>query len=46
MTGKEATDIDLLNTVRENFNARHVFKSAISAVKAVNRIKATYSKEQ
>ncbi|KAI9473454.1 MAG: kinase-like domain-containing protein [Benjaminiella poitrasii] len=39
MTGREAKDIDILDTVRENFNARRTFKSAISAVKAMNRIK-------
>jgi serine/threonine protein kinase len=40
MTGRQAKDIDILNTVRENFNARRTFKSAISAVKAMNRIRA------
>lgn len=40
MTGQQAKDIDLLDTVRENFNARRTFKSAISAVKAMNRIRA------
>lgn len=40
MTAQQAKDIDLLDTVRENFNARRTFKSAISAVKAMNRIKA------
>lgn len=40
MTGQQARDIDLLDTVRENFNARRTFKSAISAVKAMNRIRA------
>ncbi|KAG2234418.1 hypothetical protein INT48_007166 [Thamnidium elegans] len=40
MCGKQAKDIDLLDTVRENFNARRTFKSAISAVKAINRIRS------
>lgn len=40
MTGKQAKDIDLLDTMRENFNARRTFKSAISAVKAINRIRS------
>lgn len=40
MTGRQAKDIDLLDTVRENFNARRTFKSAISAVKAMNRIRS------
>ncbi|KAG2199708.1 hypothetical protein INT47_012844 [Mucor saturninus] len=40
MTGQQAKDIDLLDTVRENFNARRTFKSAISAVKAMNRIRS------
>lgn len=40
MTGQQAKDIDLLDTVRENFNARRTFKSAVSAVKAMNRIRA------
>lgn len=40
MTTEQARDIDLLDTVRENFNARRTFKSAVSAVRAVNRISA------
>ncbi|KAI9366354.1 kinase-like domain-containing protein [Pilaira anomala] len=39
MTSEVGKDIDLLDTVRENFNARRTFKSAISAVKAMNRIR-------
>jgi calcium/calmodulin-dependent protein kinase I len=39
MTGRQAKDVDLLDTVRENFNARRTFKSAISAVQAMNRIR-------
>lgn len=39
MTGVQAKDIDLLDTVRENFNARRTFKSAIRAVKAMNRLR-------
>lgn len=40
MTGKHAKDINILDTVRENFNARRTFKSAVSAVKAMNRLRA------
>jgi calcium/calmodulin-dependent protein kinase I len=40
MTGKHAKDINILDTVRENFNARRAFKSAVSAVKAMNRLRA------
>ncbi|KAI8991909.1 kinase-like domain-containing protein [Mycotypha africana] len=40
MTGQKAKEIDLLDTVIENFNARRTFKSAVSAVKAMNRIRA------
>lgn len=40
MTGDRAREIDLLETVRENFNARRTFKSAVSAVKAMNRMRA------
>ncbi|RCI03121.1 hypothetical protein CU098_012728, partial [Rhizopus stolonifer] len=40
MTGQQATDIDLLDTVRDNFNARRKFRSAVSAVKAINRMRA------
>ncbi|KAI8371470.1 kinase-like domain-containing protein [Radiomyces spectabilis] len=39
MTGHEATDIDILTTVRENFNAKRTFKSAVRAVKAMNRMR-------
>ncbi|KAI7906378.1 kinase-like domain-containing protein [Cokeromyces recurvatus] len=39
MTGDEAKDIDILNTVRENFNARRTFKSAVRAISAVNHIR-------
>ncbi|KAI8074091.1 kinase-like domain-containing protein [Gongronella butleri] len=40
MTGKDALDVDILDTVRENFNARRKFKSAIRAVKAMNRLRS------
>jgi serine/threonine protein kinase len=40
MTGEHAKDINILDTVRENFNARRTFKSAVSAVKAMNRLRA------
>ncbi|KAI8375417.1 kinase-like domain-containing protein [Choanephora cucurbitarum] len=41
MTEEQTNDIDLLDTVRENFNARRKFRSAISAVKAMNRMRAS-----
>ncbi|ORX62798.1 Pkinase-domain-containing protein [Hesseltinella vesiculosa] len=41
MTGNDAMDVDILDTVRENFNARHKFKSAVRAVRAMNRLRST-----
>jgi calcium/calmodulin-dependent protein kinase I len=43
MMGKKATDFDLLGTVRQNFNARHTFKSAVNAVAVVNYMKSLSS---
>ncbi|KAI9309537.1 kinase-like domain-containing protein [Cunninghamella echinulata] len=40
MTGNEALDVDILDTVRTNFNARGKFKSAVRAVKAMNRMRS------
>ncbi|KAI8096632.1 kinase-like domain-containing protein [Halteromyces radiatus] len=40
MTGNEALDVDILDTVRENFNAKRKFKSAVRAVKAMNRMRS------
>ncbi|KAI8327911.1 kinase-like domain-containing protein [Chlamydoabsidia padenii] len=40
MTGKDALDVDILDTVRDNFNARRKFKSAVRAVKAMNRMRS------
>ncbi|CAO3587650.1 unnamed protein product [Absidia cylindrospora] len=43
MTGKDALDVDILDTVRDNFNARRKFKSAVRAVKAMNRMRSSSS---
>ncbi|CAO3608270.1 unnamed protein product [Cunninghamella blakesleeana] len=40
MTGNDALDVDILDTVRTNFNARSKFKSAVRAVKAMNRMRS------
>ncbi|KAI9271966.1 kinase-like domain-containing protein [Sporodiniella umbellata] len=39
MTSEDIQDIDILNTVRENFNPRRKLKSAVNAVKVMNRLK-------
>ncbi|KAI9478414.1 MAG: kinase-like domain-containing protein [Benjaminiella poitrasii] len=39
MTGNTAGEIDILNTVRENFNPRRTLKSAVGAIRAMNRLK-------
>ncbi|KAI8979153.1 kinase-like domain-containing protein [Mycotypha africana] len=43
LTGKEATDVDILSSVRENFNARKVLKGAVGAVQAMNRLQKSAS---
>ncbi|KAK4511815.1 uncharacterized protein ATC70_003814 [Mucor velutinosus] len=40
MTSSDINDIDILETVRENFNPRRTLKSAVGAVRAMNRLKA------
>ncbi|PHZ16102.1 serine-threonine protein kinase [Rhizopus microsporus ATCC 52813] len=40
MNSEEAKDVDLLDTVKENFNPRRVFRSAVSAIKVMNRIRS------
>lgn len=40
MTGEDATDIDILDTVRENFNPRRTLKNAVRAVSAMNRLRS------
>lgn len=40
MTGSDATDIDILPAVRENFNPRRTLKNAVRAVSAMNRLRA------
>ncbi|ORE02826.1 Pkinase-domain-containing protein [Rhizopus microsporus var. microsporus] len=39
MTGDNANDIDILQTVRENFNPRRTLKSAVGAIRAMNRLR-------
>ncbi|KAI8077393.1 kinase-like domain-containing protein [Gilbertella persicaria] len=39
MTSNNANDIDILDTVRENFNPRRTLKSAVGAIRAMNRLK-------
>ncbi|KAF7727241.1 hypothetical protein EC973_007854 [Apophysomyces ossiformis] len=46
MTGKEASDIDILDTVRENFNPRRTLKKAVKAVAAMNRMRTGLSSMQ
>ncbi|KAG0167751.1 hypothetical protein DFQ28_005712 [Apophysomyces sp. BC1034] len=46
MTGTEATDIDILDTVRENFNPRRTLKKAVKAVAAMNRMRTGLSAMQ
>ncbi|KAI8368381.1 kinase-like domain-containing protein [Choanephora cucurbitarum] len=41
MTTNSATDIDILDTVRTNFNPRRTLKSAVSAIRAMNRLKTS-----
>ncbi|KAI8638749.1 kinase-like domain-containing protein [Parasitella parasitica] len=39
MTSNDINDIDILDTVRENFNPRRALKSAVGAIRAMNRLK-------
>lgn len=39
MTSSDINDIDILDTVRENFNPRRTLKSAVGAIRAMNRLK-------
>ncbi|KAF7722820.1 hypothetical protein EC973_002665 [Apophysomyces ossiformis] len=41
----KAGDIDLLATVRENFNPRRTLKSAVGAVRAMNRLRTSISSQ-
>ncbi|KAI8146563.1 kinase-like domain-containing protein [Fennellomyces sp. T-0311] len=43
MTGTDATDVDLLQTVRENFCPRRALRSAVGAVRAMNRLRTSVS---
>lgn len=45
MTSNDIADIDILETVRENFNPRRTLKSAVSAVRAMNRLKTATNLE-
>lgn len=46
MTSNDINDIDILETVRENFNPRRTLKSAVSAVRAMNRLKSAATPEK
>lgn len=46
MTSNDINDIDILETVRENFNPRRTLKSAVSAVRAMNRLKTATATEK
>ncbi|OZJ05277.1 hypothetical protein BZG36_01936 [Bifiguratus adelaidae] len=39
LTGKTAKDVDLLDNVRENFNAKRKFRSAVQSVQALRRFR-------
>ncbi|KAL0078417.1 calcium/calmodulin dependent protein kinase [Phycomyces blakesleeanus] len=43
MTGVDATDIDILETVRANFNPRRTLKKAVRAVNMLNRMRTSVS---
>ncbi|KAI8877278.1 Pkinase-domain-containing protein [Backusella circina FSU 941] len=43
MTSNELQEVDLLETVRENFNPRRTLKSAVGAIRAMNRLKISMS---
>ncbi|KAG0163865.1 hypothetical protein DFQ28_009590 [Apophysomyces sp. BC1034] len=45
ISGAKAGDIDLLATVRENFNPRRTLKSAVGAVRAMNRLRTSISSQ-
>ncbi|KAI9264769.1 kinase-like domain-containing protein [Sporodiniella umbellata] len=38
-TSEDTKDIDILDTVRENFNPRRTLKSAVGAIRAMNRLR-------
>ncbi|KAG0757850.1 hypothetical protein G6F57_010302 [Rhizopus arrhizus] len=40
ITGDRAKDVNLLDTVRENFNARQTFRGAVSAIRVMNRMRS------
>ncbi|KAL1922348.1 uncharacterized protein VTP21DRAFT_9887 [Calcarisporiella thermophila] len=44
LTGKTASEVDLLDQVRENFNAKRTFRRAVEAVQAANRLKMVAAK--
>ncbi|KAI8985294.1 kinase-like domain-containing protein [Pilobolus umbonatus] len=47
MTGDEAKDIDILTDLKENFHARKTFKKAVSAIRAMNRLRSgTFEKKE
>jgi hypothetical protein len=44
MTSNNINEIDILETVRENFNPRRTLKSAVGAIRAMNRLKSASGK--
>jgi calcium/calmodulin-dependent protein kinase I len=44
MTSSDINEIDILETVKENFNPRRTLKSAIGAIRAMNRLKTASAK--
>lgn len=44
MTSSDISEIDILETVRENFNPRRTLKSAVGAIRAMNRLKTASEK--
>lgn len=43
LTSNDISEIDILETVRENFNPRRTLKSAVGAIRAMNRLKTATS---
>lgn len=45
MTSNDINDIDILETVRENFNPKRTLQSAVGAIRAMNRLKIATDKK-
>lgn len=43
MTGVDARDVNILDAVRENFCPRRALRSAVGAVRAMNRLRTSIS---